>query len=108
EPDEAWKTRLKADIEAGLLSMVEEAKQKLNGELAKAVVSEEERERLTTEHCATLKTIRRLAEEQFRIELERERQERRWGSGQQLDGAWSEGIIKEQQAILDTIERERK
>ncbi|KAG0694838.1 hypothetical protein DFH29DRAFT_838168 [Suillus ampliporus] len=55
-----------------------------------------------------MKNIRNLAEEQFRIALERERQERRWAAGQTLDREWSESMIKEQQAILDKIERERK
>ena len=108
EPDDEWKQALKVNIEAGLRSMVDEAKQKLNDELAKGIIGPEERERLTADHITTLKTIRQLAEEQFRIALERERQERRWASGEQLDRAWSESMMKEQQAILDRIERERK
>ncbi|KAG8216521.1 hypothetical protein J3R82DRAFT_6637 [Butyriboletus roseoflavus] len=108
EPDDEWKQSLKVNIEAGLRSMVDEAKQKLNDELAKGIIGAEERERLTADHLATLKTIRQLAEEQFRIALERERQERRWASGEQLDQAWSESMMKEQQAILDRIERERQ
>jgi hypothetical protein len=108
EPDDEWKQTLKVNIEAGLRSMVDEAKQKLNDELAKGIIGAEERERLTADHLATLKTIRQLAEEQFRIALERERQERRWASGAQLDRAWSESMIKEQQAIMDKIEKERK
>lgn len=107
EPDDEWKQALKMNIEEGLRSMFDEAKQKLNDELAKGIIGAEERERLTADHLATLKTIRQLAEEQFRIALERERQERRWASGEQLDRAWSESMMKEQQAILDRIERER-
>jgi hypothetical protein len=60
------------------------------------------------EHSSVLKNIHNLAEEQFWIALEHERQERRWASGQTLDQEWSESMIKEQQAILDKIERERK
>jgi hypothetical protein len=108
EPDEQWKSRLKVDIENNLRSMVNEAKQSLQDTLKKAPVSAIERERLTEEHVATMKNIRNLAEEQFRIALERERQERRWAAGQTLDQEWSESMIKEQQAILDKIERERK
>ncbi|KAF8423494.1 hypothetical protein L210DRAFT_3333047, partial [Boletus edulis BED1] len=96
EPDDEWKQILKVNIEAGLRSMVDEAKQKLTDELAKGIIRAEERDRLTADHLATLKTIRQLAEEQFRIALERERQERRWASGEQLDRAWSESMMKEQ------------
>ncbi|KIJ61472.1 hypothetical protein HYDPIDRAFT_56126, partial [Hydnomerulius pinastri MD-312] len=96
EPDEAWKARLKLEIEAGLQSMVDEAKQKLNERLATVLVGPEERERLTSEHLATLKNIRALAEEQYQAAVERERQEKKWASGKQLDREWSEGMIKEQ------------
>jgi len=108
EPDEQWKSRLKVDIENNLRSMVDEAKQNLHDTLKRAPVSAIERERLTEEHLATMKNIRILAEEQFRIALERERQERRWAAGQVLDQEWSDTMAKEQQAILDKIERERK
>ncbi|KAG1831073.1 hypothetical protein EV424DRAFT_216817 [Suillus variegatus] len=108
EPDEQWKSRLKVDIENNLRSMVDEAKQNLHDTLKRAPVSALDRERLTEEHLATMKNIRNLAEEQFRIALERERQERRWAAGQALDQEWSDTMIKEQQAILDKIERERK
>lgn len=108
EPDEQWKKRLRDNIEDNLRSMVNEAKQNLQDTLKKAPVSASEREKLTEDHLATMKNIRNLAEEQFRIALERERQERRWASGQTLDQEWSESMIKEQQAILDKIERERK
>lgn len=108
EPDEQWKSRLKVDIESNLRSMVDEAKQNLQDTLKRAPVTALERERLTEEHLATMKNIRNLAEEQFRIALERERQERRWAAGQVLDQEWSDTMIKEQQAILDKIERERK
>ncbi|KAG1735597.1 uncharacterized protein EDB91DRAFT_555570 [Suillus paluster] len=108
EPDEQWKSRLKLDIENNLRSMVDEAKQNLHDTLKKAPVSAAERERLGDEHLATMKNIRNLAEEQFRIALERERQERRWIAGQTLDQGWSESIIEEQKMILKRIERERK
>ncbi|KAG2032414.1 hypothetical protein BDR03DRAFT_970088 [Suillus americanus] len=108
EPDEQWKNRLKLNIENNLRSMVDEAKQNLHDTLKRAPVSALERERLTEEHLATMKNIRILAEEQFRIALERERQERRWAAGQVLDQGWSDSMAKEQQAILDKIERERK
>jgi hypothetical protein len=87
--------------------MISEAKQNLQDTLKKAQVSAIERERLIEEHRATMKNILDLAEEQFQIALERERQERRWAAGQTLDQEWSESMIKEQQGILDTMERER-
>ncbi|KAH7882459.1 hypothetical protein F5I97DRAFT_1961905, partial [Phlebopus sp. FC_14] len=108
EPDEDWKDRLRAEIEDGFRSMYDEARQSLADELAKRVVSAEEREEISKEHVTTIQNIRKLAAEQFNAALERERQERRWAAGEQLDRAWSEGMIKEQQAILDRIEKERK
>ncbi|KAG1744267.1 hypothetical protein EDB19DRAFT_1632877 [Suillus lakei] len=108
EPDEQWKSRLKVNIESNLRSMVDEAKQNLNDTLKRAPVSAVERERLSEEHLATMKNIRNLAEEQFRIALERERQERRWAAGQVLDQEWSDTMIEEQKAIMQQIERERK
>ncbi|KAG0697066.1 hypothetical protein DFH29DRAFT_167084 [Suillus ampliporus] len=108
EPDEQWKTRLQVDIENNLRSMVDEAKHNLLDTLKKAPVNAIERERLSDEHLATMTSIRNLAEEQFRIALERERRERRWAAGQTLDWEWSESMIQEQRDILDKIERERK
>ncbi|KAG2140612.1 hypothetical protein DEU56DRAFT_286352 [Suillus clintonianus] len=68
EPDEKWKSGLKVDIENNLRSMVTEAKQNLNDTSTKAPVSTFERERLT--EVAPIKSIRNVAEEQFRIPLE--------------------------------------
>ncbi|KAG2068773.1 hypothetical protein BDR04DRAFT_1023469, partial [Suillus decipiens] len=96
EPDEQWKSRLKVDIEDNLRSMVDEAKQNLHDTLKKAPASAVERERLTEEHLATMKNIRNLAEEQFRIALERERQERRLAAGQVSDQKWSDKMTEEQ------------
>ncbi|KAG1811896.1 uncharacterized protein BJ212DRAFT_499284 [Suillus subaureus] len=108
EPDEQWKSQLKVDIESNLRSMVDEAKQNLHDTLKKAPVSIVERKRLTEEHLTTMKNICNLAEGQFRISLERERQVRRWAAGQVLDQEWSDTMRKEQQAILDNIERNHK
>ncbi|KAG1735621.1 uncharacterized protein EDB91DRAFT_1056204 [Suillus paluster] len=105
EPDERWKSRLKVDIENNLRSMVDEATQNLNNTLTKAAVSAVERERLTEEHLVTMKSIRNIAQEQFRIALEHGRQERRYAASQTLDLDWSEGMIKEQHAILNRIEQ---
>ncbi|KAG1778033.1 hypothetical protein EV702DRAFT_968581, partial [Suillus placidus] len=96
EPDEQWKNRLKVDIENNLRSMVDEARQNLYDTLKKAPVSAVERERLTEEYLATMKNIRNLAEEQFRIALRRERQERRGAAaGQVLDQDLSGTMMKE-------------
>lgn len=55
-----------------------------------------------------MKNIRNLAEERFRITIERERQIRLWSLGHPLGREWSEDMIREQQAISDSIERGRK
>jgi hypothetical protein len=105
EPDEEWKTRLRKEIEENLASMVKEAKDSRDNQLREAPVSAEDRERLTTEYKTAMKNIRQLAAEQFQIELDRERQERRWASGIPMNPQWTEALKQEQQTIMDRIKQ---
>jgi hypothetical protein len=43
--------------------------------------------------------IRNLAEEEFQLELQREREERRWVAGRGMDTKWNEALKREQQNI---------
>jgi hypothetical protein len=106
EPDDTWKTKLKEQIEDGLRSMVMDAKKSLEDKLKEAPVDFEQREKLADEHHQTMRSIRRLAQEQYANALERERVERRWAAGQSVDKKWGEILAKEQQAIMDNIKKE--
>src|ERR1700733_15917610 len=81
EPDSEWKAALRKRIEESLGTMAKGAKDNLEAELKKASVSAEERKRLTVEYSKAMAIIRKLAEEEFQLELQREREERRWGTG---------------------------
>jgi hypothetical protein len=81
--------------------MVEKAKADYHKRLKGAVVVPSIKE----DHEKTMADLRRMAQEQFHVALERERQERKWAAEQHLDGALSEEMIKEQQAIFDAIKR---
>jgi len=105
EPDEEWKNRLRKEIEENLASMVKEAKDSRDNQLREAPVSAEDRERLTTEYKTAMNNIRQLAAEQFQIELDRERQERRWASGIPMNPQWTEALKQEQQTIMDRIKQ---
>ncbi|KAG5641344.1 hypothetical protein DXG03_005457 [Asterophora parasitica] len=108
EPDKAWKDALKAQIEEGLSSMVADAKKNMQDELDKEVVTPHRRDELTREYNAAMKNIRDLAEDTFQVELERERQERRWASGKEMLPQWTEALKQEQQDIMDRIKGSQK
>jgi hypothetical protein len=89
EPDEAWKARLHTQIKRELLPMVKAARAERN-----------------TQFAAAMAEIERLAEGQFNFELERERQERRRQAEEAAD-KWRAAAVREQQAILVIIDREK-
>ena len=107
EPGAEWKESLRKQIEENLLPMYNDAKETLNQKLREAPVDEARRERLVKEHHDTLKNIRRIADDIFRDQIEEERQQLLWARGETVDSAWSGGLVKQQQAILEQIERER-
>ncbi|EIW77102.1 hypothetical protein CONPUDRAFT_146186 [Coniophora puteana RWD-64-598 SS2] len=109
EPDDAWKQRLRRDIEESLRSMVAAAKQHVQAKLDAhpSARNAERRDVIANEHHAAMKTIRTLAEEQYRIALARERAERQWAAGQPIDEDWADALAQEQHAIMARIERER-
>ncbi|KAK7467608.1 hypothetical protein VKT23_004661 [Stygiomarasmius scandens] len=100
EPDDQWKKDLKKRIEDNLSGMLQDAKDLLESNLHKFP---NRRTILENDFNKTLDNIRKLADDAYREELERERQERRWAMGAELNPAWKESIEKEQQAIMDMI-----
>lgn len=103
EPSEGWKVELRQQIEIGLAPMVDKAKHDLNVKQKGGVLTESA---IQNDHRKVMDNIRKIAQEQFHIAVERERQERRWAAGQHMDPEWSEAMIREQQAILDNIKKE--
>lgn len=57
---------------------------------------------------AALKDLSRLAEEQFRTEVNRERNQRRWAAGIGVEDAWMGALREEQEAIFKQIKSERE
>ena len=108
EPDAEWKTALRKRIEDGLGAMVKDAKDHLEAELRKTPVSVEGRERLIIEYSKAMENIRNLAEEEFKLELQREREERRWVAGRGMDPKWNEALKREQQDIMDNIKAQKE
>lgn len=108
EPDKVWKDGLRMRIEEGLQSMVDDAKKARDGEISKLRPNDTHREHLLREYDQAMTNIRDLAEEQFQIALERERQERRWLSGQAMLPQWDHALKSEQQEIMNRIKGVQK
>ncbi|KAJ8691928.1 hypothetical protein PTI98_011447 [Pleurotus ostreatus] len=107
EPSDEWKRNMRQRIEEGLRDMVFDAKNNYDSKLKERLMSNLLREQLYQEYQAAMAEIRKLAHEQFQVELERERQERRWAAGIALTPGWDEALKQEQQSILDTIQKDQ-
>ncbi|KAG6893180.1 hypothetical protein C0992_011013, partial [Termitomyces sp. T32_za158] len=105
EPDKAWKDELRAKIEDSLSSMVEDAKNKYQTELSKGTASDALREAINREYEETMDGIRIIAQETYMDGLQRERQERRWAAGVDMFPGWNEALVREQQDIMDSINK---
>ena len=105
EPDEEWKNRLRKEIEELLAFLVKEAKDNRDNQLREALATAEDRERLNTEYQTAMNNIRQLAQEQFQIKLNRERQERRRASGIPMNPQQTKALKQERQMIMDRIKQ---
>jgi hypothetical protein len=105
EPDEEWKSQVKKRIEDSLESMVSEVKEKQAAELRKAVVTPETRSRMAEDYKQAMNNIKATATKQYQVELDRERNQRRWSAGVPLNPEWSRILAEEQQRIMDTIKQ---
>ncbi|KAJ3515237.1 hypothetical protein NMY22_g14504 [Coprinellus aureogranulatus] len=77
EPSDKWKERLRSRIEAERAAMEATAKERLEEDVRNRP---QDRERLIEDHKRALKNIQLIAEDQFRSQLEQERQERKWAA----------------------------
>ena len=105
EPDDAWKEQLKKRIKEGLWSMVVDAKENYATELSKAPDTPEARMRLEVDYKEAMLTINGLASEQYKLELDRERNQRRWAAGVPMTPGWSQYFHEEQQNIMNSIKQ---
>ncbi|PPQ67746.1 hypothetical protein CVT26_007034 [Gymnopilus dilepis] len=105
EPDEEWKRQLRERINKGLEAMKQDAKENQAAQLRKAPVSAEDRMRLEAEYKEAMKTIKLLGDEQYEVELERERSQRRWAAGAPVNPNWKSIILEEQQNIMNSIKQ---
>ena len=105
EPDDAWKENLRKRIEEGLQSMVADAKENHATELSKAPDTPEARIRLEADYKDAMQTIKSLASEQYKLELDRERNQRRWTAGVPMTPGWSQYFRQEQQNIMNSIKQ---
>jgi hypothetical protein len=87
--------------------MTQDAKDHLDAELRKAPVNVEVRERLSVEYTKAMTNIRNLVEEEFQLELQRERKERRWVAGGKMDPKWNEALKREQD-VMDNIKAQKE
>ena len=105
EPDEEWKEQLRERIEEGLQSMVADAKENQAAELKKAPDTPEARMRLEADYKQAMQTIKSLASEQYQLELDRERNQRRWTAGIPMNPGWTQFFREEQQNIMNSIKQ---
>ncbi|EIN09110.1 hypothetical protein PUNSTDRAFT_143709 [Punctularia strigosozonata HHB-11173 SS5] len=119
EPEEAWKGRLRYQIERSMQGMVDEVRAEYESRLASVASSSSstspfsathasQRAAAKAEYDAAMANIVRSAQSQFDLALERERQERRWAAGGEVDAEWQAHLVAEQQAIRDLIARENQ
>ena len=78
EPDDEWKAQLRKRIEEGLQPMVADAREKLAAESRKTPDTPEIRIRLEADYKQAVQTIKNLAIAEYQLELDRERNQRRW------------------------------
>ena len=105
EPDIAWKENLRKRIEEGLQSMVADAKENHAAGLSKAPDTAEAHMRLEVDFREAMQTIKSLASEQYKLELDRERNQRRWTAGVPMTPGWSQFFLQEQQIIMNNIKQ---
>lgn len=104
EPNILWKTELSDRIHEFAESMLMDAKNDVEAKFARGPIALEERERITSEYTDAVGSIRKLAVEVFKEELEREGQECQRKLNEALLPRWDEAFKQQQQEIMDMIE----
>jgi len=105
EPDEAWKDTLRKRIEEGLKSMMGDATWARDNQLASIPPNDPRQEGIWEGYDKTIRNIVNLVKEEFQVELDRERRERRWSIGRAMT---SHVLKSEQQEITDRTKEIQK
>lgn len=110
EPDEQWKAELKEKLSVAFNDMLLQAKQKLEADLTRLGgdnIDPVERKKLIDEYQANERQIKSFASQSFRVEVEKEREQRRWAAGLEIRTEWRADLESEQMAIMSGIRRQR-
>ncbi|KAJ6608295.1 hypothetical protein B0H10DRAFT_528224 [Mycena sp. CBHHK59/15] len=112
EPDEAWKANERSNIESGFKGLIQEAKDRLENALQElhkdGTFSPEKKAALVEAFQLETSFIKSLAKEEFEHNLGRERVTRRLTRGGVINSEVKGGLVEEQAAILEQIQRDRK
>ncbi|CCL99396.1 uncharacterized protein FIBRA_01414 [Fibroporia radiculosa] len=104
DPDSQWKYEIRRTIERELQPMVDKAREEKEEKL-RGCLNDEEKERVVQDYGNTMASIRRIAQERYDFFM-REREEQQASSASAESMEYS-AIVREQQALLDQIRRER-
>ncbi|KAF8639009.1 hypothetical protein AX17_001788 [Amanita inopinata Kibby_2008] len=101
EPSEELKRQIKERIQLNLQKLYQDAYEQYKRRL-QDVRSDEQRARLMEEHELEKGNIRTIGAEAYHNELEFERQQHKWASGQPIDEAWKQTLMREHRKALDS------
>ncbi|KAK0192400.1 hypothetical protein F5146DRAFT_501235 [Armillaria mellea] len=110
EPDDQWKAELKEKLSVAFQDMLLQAKQKLEADLTRLGgdnIDPVERKKLIDEYQVNERQIKSFAAQSFRVEVEKEREQRRWAAGLEIRTEWRADLENEQMAIMSGIRRQR-
>ncbi len=112
EPSREWRDALFRRVQETYVDMVAEAKRHLEDCLAADGLTNDQLhdpryKKHIAEYQERKENAKKLSQQAYNDELQRERYERRWGAGYAMPRSWTEDVGAEQQAIMDNIARKR-
>ncbi|KAK0473774.1 hypothetical protein IW261DRAFT_1503370 [Armillaria novae-zelandiae] len=110
EPDDQWKAELKEKLSVAFSDMLLQAKQKLKADLTMLDgdgIDPAKRKKSIDEYQASERQIKSFAAQSFRVEVEKEREQRRWAAGLEIRTERRADLGNEQMAIMSGIRKQR-
>ncbi|KAF9029158.1 hypothetical protein BDZ89DRAFT_735071 [Hymenopellis radicata] len=112
EPSREWRDGLFKRVQDTYVDMVAEAKRHLEDCLAAdGLTNDHLHDPRYKNHIAEYQdrkeNAKKISQQAYNDQLQRERFERRWGAGLTMPRSWTEDVGAEQQAIMDNIARKR-
>ena len=101
EPDDEWKCQLKKRIKETFKSL-QDAEDCLQERFRSSIISLEQ---LNLEYNHEMNNIKGLVEEQYQLELTKERNKRRWSAREQLAPGWNDFLHEKEQKIMNGIKQ---